>query len=288
MPEKIIITSDSTTDLSPELQKQYHIQTIPLGVTLNDITLKDGIDIWPDEIYTYYDMTGKLPKTTAINPAECTVFFSRLVQDGYTVIHFTISSEMSSTYQNCCLAASEFQNVYVIDTLNLSTGGGLLMLAAAEMAEQGYPAEKIVETCLAMRKQIDSSFIIDNLEFLYAGGRCSSLQHLGANLLHLKPCIIVQDGKMTVDRKYRGKFADVLQKYIADRIGDGADIITSHVFITHAGCEESICQQCVQLVHQLLPDATVHLTRAGATISSHCGRNTLGVLFLRKPESCNE
>jgi DegV family protein with EDD domain len=189
---------------------------------------------------------------------------------------------MSSTFNNARLAAQEFENVYPINTKNLSTGGGLLVIAAAEMAAQGKTGREIADACAALRDRVDASFVIDNLEFLHKGGRCSAIAALGANLLQLKPCVMVRDGKMLVGKKYRGKFAMTLEKYIADRIGDGSEIETDRIFVTHAGCDASIVDQCVKQVEDMGLFKEILITRAGCTVSSHCGRNTLGVLFIRK------
>lgn len=278
----IVITSDSTTDLSPALRERYNITVIPLGVTLGDKTYFDGVDITPDDIYEHHKKTGELPKTAAANVGDCIDFFKPFADAGKTVIHFTISSEMSSTYNNSCLAASEFENVYIIDTKNLSTGGGLLVVAAAEMAASGMQAQEIVEKVNALVPCVDASFVIDSLEYLHKGGRCSAVAMLGANLLKLKPCIDVRNGKMDVSKKYRGKYGDVLKQYVAERIGDGSDIDLDRVFVTHAGCDSELVDQIVEEVKKAAPFKEVFLTRAGCTISSHCGANTLGVLFIRK------
>ncbi len=281
MSEKILIASDSTTDLSPELIERYGIVILPLGVTLGDKQYTDGVDIDPDFIYKNYEETGLLPKTSAVNLADFEEFFARQTADGTRVIFFTISSDMSSTHNNARLAAESVEGAYVVDTRNLSTGGGLLLITAAEMAEAGHTAEEIVARCNELAPCVDASFIIDSLEFLYKGGRCSALAALGANLLSLKPCITVKDGKMGVGKKYRGKFGAVLPKYIEDRLGDASDVIKGHIFVTHAGCEPAVIEACVERVHAIAPEAELHITRAGCTISSHCGRNTLGVLFIR-------
>lgn len=282
LSKKIIITSDSTTDLSPELKERYNIKTLPMGVTLGSTTYKDGLEITPDDIYAYHNKTGELPKTTANNVGECIDFFKPLVDEGYSVIHFTISSTMSSTYNNTCLAASEFDNVYVIDSKNLSTGGGLLVIAAAEMVNKGMEAEEIVEEIEKIVPCVDASFVIDNLEYLHKGGRCSALAVMGANLLKLKPCIEVKGGSMGVGKKYRGKFSDVLKTYVSERLGDGSFIDTYRVFITHAGCDEDIVKAVVEDVKSRGIFKEVFLTRAGCTVSAHCGADTLGVLFVRK------
>ena len=284
MEKKILIASDSTTDLGEALISQYGVKILPLGVTLGEKQYEDGVDVDPDAIYAHYENTRELPKTCAINMAQAQTFFQKYTDEGYAVVFFTISSEMSSTYQNVRLAATEFEDVYVVDTKNLSTGGGLLVLRACEMARDGYSAEEIVAVCESLRDRVDASFVIDSLEFLHKGGRCSALAAFGANLLALKPCIVVRDSKMSVAKKYRGRFADVLKKYVADQLGDASDIELDHVFVTHAGCDAEIVASCVAQVKALAPFRAVHITRAGCTVSSHCGRNTLGVLFIRKRE----
>ncbi len=278
----IIISSDSTTDLSAELKERYNVRTIPLGITLGTEVYRDGIDITPDDIYAHHKKTGELPKTTASNVGECIDYFKELTADGAAVIHFTISSSMSSTYSNTCLAAAEFDNVYVIDTKNLSTGGGLLVVAAAEMAKSGMEAKAIAEEVEKLVPCVDASFIIDNLEYLHKGGRCSAVAMLGANLLKLKPCIEVCGGAMGVGKKYRGMFGKVLNEYVAERLADKESIDPARVFVTHAGCDEAIVNAVVEQVKETGIFKEIFLTRAGCTISSHCGADTLGVLFIRK------
>lgn len=278
----IVITSDSTSDLSAQLIARYNVTILPLGVTLGDKTFKDGVDIKPDDIYAHHAKTGELPKTTAANLGECIDFFKPFVDEGKTVIHFTISASMSSTYNNARMAAEEFENVYVIDAANLSTGSGLLVVNAAEMAQSGMEAEDIVAKIEELKPCVDASFVIDSLEYLHKGGRCSALAMLGANLLKLKPCIEVKNGAMGVGKKYRGRYADVLLTYAAERIGDASDIDLDRVFVTHAGCDSEIVESVAAKVKELAPFKEVFITRAGCTVSSHCGANTLGVLFVRK------
>ncbi len=278
----IVITSDSTSDLSLELRERYNITVLPLGVTLGGKSFKDGVNITPDEIYAHHSKTGELPKTTAANVDECINFFKQFTDEGKTVIHFSISSTMSSTFNNGRLAAMECDNVYVIDSKNLSTGEGLLVIAAAEMAKQGLEAEEIVSKIEDLVSKVDASFVIDSLEYLHKGGRCSALAMLGANVLKLKPCIEVKDGSMGVGKKYRGRYGDVLKTYVDERLADVDDIDDSRVFVTHAGCDEEIVNAVVEQVKAKGIFKEVFLTRAGCTISSHCGANTLGVLFIKK------
>lgn len=284
MSEKVLLVSDSTTDLNSELIERYGIKILPLGVTLGEKLYSDGVDIDPDRIYEYYEKNGELPKTSAVNMADFADAFEEYTKEGYSVVCFTISAEMSSTYHNACLAAEDFENVHVVDTRNLSTGGGLILAAAGDMVKEGKSAFEIAEACRALTGKVDASFIVDDLEFLHKGGRCSAVAAFGANLLQLKPCITVRGGKMGVGKKYRGKFAQVLAKYVAEQLGDASDIELDRIFVTHAGCDEEIYMSCVEQVKSIAPFKEVCITRAGCTISSHCGRNTLGVLFIRKNE----
>lgn len=282
MYKPVIIASDSTCDLNAELIKRYDVRIEPLSVELGDEVYRDGVDIDPDQIYAHYEATGQLPKTAAPNIADFVSFFGELTADGSEVVFFTISAEMSSTYNNARIAAEEFEGVYVVDTRNLSTGGGLLVVTAGELAKQGKSAKEIAAYCTALTPRVSASFVVDDLEFLHKGGRCSAVAAFGANVLQLKPCITVHGGKMGVGKKYRGKFASVLQKYIADQLGDGSGVELDRIFVTHAGCDEAIYNACIEQVKSIAPFGEVLLTRAGCTISSHCGRNTLGVLFIRK------
>ena len=282
MNKQIIISSDSTCDLSKELVDRYQIRIQPMGISLGDQIYRDGVDITPDMIYAHHEKTGQLPKTSAINVVEALEYFEELTKDGSAVIHFTISSSMSSTYNNACVAAQEFENVYVVDAKNLSTGSGLLVLAAAEMVQEGLEAQQIVEKLNDLEDRVDASFVVDNLEYLVKGGRCSALAAFGANLLQLKPCISVKNGAMGVGKKYRGKFEKILLTYVADRLADAEDICLDRVFVTHAGCDPKVVESVAEAVKNTLPFREILVTRAGCTVSSHCGANTLGVLFIRK------
>lgn len=282
MNQKVIVASDSTTDLSKELAMKYGVKVLPLTVSLGDKHYRDGVDIDPEKIYAHYEKCGELPKTAAVNTLEFADFFKEVTADGSALVFFTISSDMSSTYNNACLAAKDFENVHIVDTRNLSTGGGLLVLMACDLAANGVPAAEIAERCRATAARVDASFVVDDLEFLYKGGRCSALAALGANLLQLKPCIGVADGKMGVGKKYRGKFGMTLKKYIEDQLKHIDEIEPRRIFVTHAGCDEEIVNACVEAVKAYGVFEEVLVTRAGCTISSHCGRNTLGVLFIRK------
>lgn len=280
--KKIQICCDSSCDLGPKLCERYDIKLNPFRITLGDESLIDGIEVTPDDLYAFHDRTGTLPKTSATNMAEHLEFFEKQLEDAEEVIFFTISSQMSVNNHAANLAAEELENVYVIDSANLSTGVGLLVIAAAEMAEQGLSAKEICEKIEELKPNVSASFVIDSLEYLHKGGRCSSIAALGANLLKLKPCIDVKNGSMGVTKKYRGKFADVLKTYAEERLENADNIITDHVFVTHAGCDEEVVNSIVDIVKEKLNCKELHVTRAGATVSVHCGRNTLGVLFIQK------
>ena len=284
MAKPIILCADSTCDLSEELLERYNIHIFPLHIVLGDRTYQDGVDLVPDQIYQIYREKRILPKTAAINVEEYTEFARPFIKAGNDVIYVTLGSGISATYNNCRLAAEELPGMYVIDSGNLSTGMGHVVLAAAKGIEAGLPVEQIVEETRALAHRVEASFVIDTLEFLYKGGRCSALAMLGANMLKLKPCIEVDnaDSKMSVGKKYRGSLDKALEQYVKDRLEGRDDIVTDRIFITHSG----IAPERVELVRREIAkyqqfDEIIE-TRAGCTISSHCGPNTLGILFVRK------
>lgn len=276
---KIKITSDSTSDLGQELLRRYDVSVFPLAVAMGGRDYHDGVDITPDDIYRHVAAGGELPKTAAVNLAQYQDFWKDFSADYDAVIHLNISAEFSSCYQNACLAAESFDNVYVVDSRNLSTGHGLLVVKAAELAEQGEAAAEIVRVLRETVDKIDASFILDQLEYLKKGGRCSSVVALGANLLKLKPCIEVRDGKMSVGKKYRGTYEKCLLEYITDRLEGRTDLELDRIFVTHSGLDEALLKAAVNRVRELQPFREICVTVAGSTISSHCGPNTIGVLF---------
>ena len=278
----IKITSDSTCDLSREQIDRHHITVLPLAVAMGGKDYRDGVDITPQDIYAHVSAGGDLPKTAACNVEGYTKVFAQFSAEYDAVIHLNISAEFSSCHQNARLAAEEFDNVYVVDSRNLSTGHGLLVLRAAELAEQGMDAEAIVTDLQETANRVDASFILDQLEYLKKGGRCSAIAVLGANMLKLKPCIEVKNGAMGVGTKYRGSYEKCLKEYITARIGGRDDLELERVFVTHSGVDENILQIAVDTVKELQPFKEVCVTTAGCTISSHCGPDTLGVLFIRK------
>lgn len=279
---KTLILSDSTCDLSPEIIKERDIRIMPLTVVFGDEKHLDAVDVTPDDVYDYYKKSGQLAKTTAANIDEHSEFIKSNVPDDKEAVYFSISSEFSATYNNSRLAAEDYDNVYVIDSRNLSTGVGLQVLYAADLADQGKSAKEIYDIITSLADKVDASFVIDNLEFLHKGGRCSSVAALGANLLKLKPLIQVKDGKMGVAKKYRGKINDVLKEYVNEKINDPNPIASSRIFITQSGGCEEIQKELRDIVAAKYPDKEILLTRAGCTVSVHCGPGTLGILMIRE------
>jgi len=281
---KVKIISDSTCDLSPALLEKYDIAVTPLSVLLKDRSLRDGIEIVPDDIYDFVAQYGTLPKTSAVNVLEYAEVFQQWHEQGYDIVQFNISSDFSSSYQSACIAAQKWENVYVVDSRNLSTGQGLLVLHGAEMAQRGCSAKKIYEECTRLAERVEASFVIDSVDYLYKGGRCSALAALGANIFNLKPCIEVKNGFMEPGKKYRGKIEKVVLDYVTDRLAGRQDIEPHRIFITHTKCDPALVEAVERAIREQIPDVEEVLeTMAGCTVTTHCGANTLGVLFIRKP-----
>ncbi len=277
----IKITSDSTCDLTPELLERYDVEMFPLSVILGDKALKDGLEVVPDDLYSYVAEHGTLPSTSALSVGEYQDHFAALSPKFDAVIHINISSDFSSCYQNACIAAEEFTNVYVVDSRNLSTGHGHVVIEAALAAQRGMSAPEIVEFLNNLTGRVEASFVLDQLAYMVKGGRCSAATALGANLLKLKPCIEVKDGKMGVVKKYRGPLAKVLSEYVKDRLEGREDILRERIFITYSSDMPEIVPVVRAAVEQY-GFAEILETRAGCTVSTHCGPATLGILFIRK------
>ncbi|MBE7021773.1 MAG: DegV family protein [Ruminococcaceae bacterium] len=281
MGKNVLISADSTCDMTPALLEKYRVNIIPLYISFGSQSYRDGIEMTPDELYKKYETEGILPKTSAVSIGDFIEYFGALLKEADQVIHFSLSSGLSCTYQNAVLAGQEFPGrVFVLDSKNLSTGQALSIIHAAELLAAGKTAEEIAEILPSYIERVDASFIIESLEFLHKGGRCSALTALGANLLGIKPCIEVRDGKMDVGKKYRGKFRAVLNTYVNERLKDG-NFETDRAFVTHAGCPDELVEMVRQAVEEKNLFREVLVTRAGCTISAHCGPNTLGVLFVR-------
>lgn len=278
----IKITADSTCDLSKELVEENEIELLPLYVVKEGVSYRDGLEITPQDIFDFVAQGNEPYKTAAVSVADYEDCFSRLSPQYDAVIHINLSAEFSSCYQNACLAAQQFSNVYPVDSRNLSTGSGHIVMEAVRLAKMGLSAPDIVRRLQDLTSRVEASFLIDSLEYLHKGGRCSSLAALGANLLHLKPCIEVVDGKMKVGKKYRGTFEKCLLAYVKERLENRDDLVTDRIFVTHTPCDAKTVEAVKKSVKQYGGFSQVTETQAGCTISSHCGPNTLGVLFIRK------
>lgn len=276
------ITSDSTCDLPPDILDELDITLVPLHIQIDGKEYRDGVDIEPQDIFRAVEKDGKICQTAAVNAYEYEEFFWQYAAVYDAVIHIGISSLLSACYQNAELVAQRFDNVYVIDSRNLSSGSGHVVYEAALMAKHGMIAEEIRLNLAELIPKVDASFMVSRMDYLYRGGRCSGLKMIGATILQIKPCIEVVNGKMIVGRKYRGSFDNCLKQYVKDKLRFSENIDFSRVFITHPMCSP----QTVEKVRALLDDfggfEQIIETPAGCTVSSHCGPETLGILFKRK------
>ena len=279
---RIRISADSTCDLSTELLEKYDVAITPLYIRLGEKDLKDSIEVTRDDIFSYVERTKSIPKTAAVNVGDYVDFFTKVKEEGYDgIVHFTISADMSSCYQNACLAAEDFENVYIIDSRTLSTGIGHLVLDACELRDEGKTAKEIFDILEERKQKLDVSFVLDTLRYLALGGRCNSLLAFGANILNIKPSIQVKEGKMGVDKKYRCSFERAVVRYINDKLADHDSLNLKRIFITDSGCSDEVRNAAEEAVLKNAPFAEVIHTRAGCTISSHCGPNCIGILFYR-------
>lgn len=279
---KIIISADSTCDLGPELTQRYDIRIVPLYVAKGSETFRDGVDVQPNDLYAHVANGGDLCSTSAANVSDYLDHFTSLRKEADAVIHVSLSSLMSSTYQNACLAAQEVDGVHVVDSRNLSTGHGHLALMAADAANAGGDPAEIAEQLRKDADKVRASFVLEQLAYMRKGGRCSTIAALGANLLNLKPSIRVTDGAMAVAKKYRGSMDKCIRQYIGDELTDLEAIRPNRVFITHSGVSDPVLQAAKQEVEKLRYFDEVFVTHAGCTICSHCGPGTLGVLYVMK------
>ena len=279
---KIKICSDSTCDLSPALIEKNQITIAPLTVSMGAGSYHDGVDITPEAIFAHVDGGGALCSTAAVSIGEYTDLFSRFTSDYDAVFHITISSDMSACYQNACLAAQEFSNVYVVDSRNLSTGHGLVVLEACRLAETCTDPRAMRKELQAFTARVEASFLLGRLDYMVKGGRCSTVMALGANLLHLKPCIEVIDGQMQVVKKYRGPMSRCLDNYVKDRLeGRKGKLVPGRIFVTHTKMEDGLVSLVIEEVKSYGIFDEITETIAGCTVTCHCGQGTLGILFVR-------
>lgn len=281
----IAITTDSTCDLPQRFIDENDITVVPLTVLLGDTVYRDGVDIKPDDVYSFVEKTGKLPKTSAVTPAEYFEVFKQLTDEGKKVVHIGFSSGLSSSFQNACVAASEFDNVFCVDSKTLCTAQGLLVLKACDYREKGMDAKKIADRVTKLVPKVSATFVLDGLEYLHKGGRCSSVARLGANVLGIKPSIAVdnQTGKLEVSKKYRGKTEIVYKQYIADRMNEIKRIQPDRVVIAESG---GVSSQIIAFAKGVIEGKDkfnqVIVADAGCTISSHCGPKTFAIFYIKK------
>ena len=275
---KIAISAESTIDLPKELLTLYDIHTLPYTIILGDKDYLDG-EILPEQIFKFYEDTKTLPKTSAINSLQYQEHFNSLLKDYDGVIHFCLSSEISSSCKNAMEAAEKFKNVYVVDTKSLSTGIALQAIYASKLIKDGLDINDIYESVLKRVSYVQASFVLKKLEFLYKGGRCSALSYFGANLLQIRPQIILKDGKMGPHKKYRGNMEKVVKSYCDDTLEEFNNPDLSIGFVTYTTASDEMLEIAKNsLINRGFKK--IYCTKAGATISSHCGENTLGTLYI--------
>lgn len=278
---KVKIISDSTCDLSAELLAQFDVAVLSHPIVRDGELLQDNVTITPDDIYRHYEQTGRLCTTSAPNAYDYEMCWKPWLDEGYEIVHFTISSEMSTAYNQAMIAAEETGHVYPVDSRTLSTGIGLLVLEACDLREQGLSAEKIAAKVREDADKCQASFLVDVIEYLWKGGRCSSVAAIGANILKLKPRIDVLNGNMLSTKKYRGRTAKCFAAYADDMLKGKGNIRQNRIFITHSGIAPDIIELVRTKINEWQPDIeNIYVTRAGGTISCHCGPGTLGILYM--------
>lgn len=283
---KVIITTDSTADISADIAEKYHIRISPLHVLYDDEDFSDGVDITPEYILERYREKGELPSTSAVTPEGYRLFFKQILREGYTeIVHIAFCSEMSSTYQNAVIAAQEFdEQIHIIDSRTLSVGMMLLVLRACELRDMGFSGKRIADMVKDLIDKNVGGFLLSQLEFLHKGGRCSSVSLLGANLLNIKPSIVVKDAAMTVSKKYRGKDEVCRLKYMKDRIAEYEGRIDTRRIVLHTSCDfsEKDLKQYKKELKKLIKCDEIIVSTAGCVITSHCGPGTFSLFFMLK------
>jgi len=279
MNKNIKISTDSISDLSPELLQEYNIPVMPLFINMDGESLPDDVTM-PDKIYEFVTRTKKLPKTSTRSVDAYKEFYAQHKPSNGALIHFTISDKLSASYSLAIQAAEQMENVFVIDSKSLSTGAGLNVLYACDLAAKDeLSAAEIADKCIERTKAVQASFFLDSLEFLHKGGRCSGLARFFASILKIKPMIKVVDGKMVAGKKYRGKFDALVDKYVDDTLAEFNTPCLDRVFVTYTTAPEGMVQRVKDKLAAAHPFKEILVTKAGGTITSHCGKNTIGILY---------
>lgn len=283
--KEVLITADSTCDLPKDIIDKYNITITPLSVLLGEDTFTDGVDIFPNDIYDYVAKTGTLPKTAAVPPSYYYQLFEEATGSGKAVVHIGLSSAISSSYQNACIAASDFDDVYCVDSKSLCTAMGLLVLKACDFREKGFDAKKIAHRVNSLVPKVSTTFVINSLEYLHKGGRCSGVAKFSANVLGIKPMIGVdpKEGSLDVVKKYRGRIDAVYKQYINDSLKDIDNIDKSRIVVANSGSiSPEIIQYALGVINGKADFDEVITADAGCTISSHCGPKTLAIFYIKK------
>ena len=280
---KIAISAETTIDLTKELIEEFDIKIVPFSIQLGEKSVLDG-EITTDDIISFVNETGELAKTSAVNEYSYTEHFSKILESYDAIVHFSLSSKMSLACTNAINAAKQFENVYVVDTLSLSTGIALLALYAKRLADNGEGAKAIYEKCLKRVPSVQASFELKRLDYLHKGGRCSSLAYFGANLLKIRPQIVVKDGKMVTGKKYRGNFNHIVKNYCRDVLEEYNTPDLTEAFLTYTTADEEVLEVAKNALKER-GFKKIHVTRAGGTITSHCGEDCLGILYLNDGEN---
>ena len=278
---KIKITADSTCDLPKDLLDQWNVALIPLTVIVGDESYYDGKEIAPADIFHFVE-EGKNCSTAAINLVEYNGFFKEQIKGYDGLVHISISSHLSSSYDNAVLAAKSFPDIQVVDSLNLSTGIGLLVKDAVALAEKGLTPKEIVQALEKDRDLYESTFVVSSIDYLRRGGRCSALEATGAKVLRIKPSIEVDNGKMHPGKKYRGTFAQCVKNYVNDRLQGRDDVDVDTIFLTHCQCQPELVEEVRKAIQSLDVFKHIHIAHAGCTIACHCGPQALGVMLKKK------
>lgn len=279
MKNKVAITTESAADLSKELCEKYTIEVVPMNIVIGEEEYKDGVDLTSKELYQKSEIYGTHAKTAGVAPYEYKEFFENLTGDGYDIVHIALSSKISSCYQNAMFAAKEAENIFVVDSINLSAGMAMLALDAAKMRDDGKSAEEIAQALEKKRTKISTSFILENTDYLYKGGRCSAIEKLGANLLSLRPSIDVIGGKLMPGKKYKGKITNARQKYIDDKLRESGTINGGRCLMNYSMLDKSEVNGLVAYLKETSPFEDIIVNETGCCISAHCGKGCMGIIF---------
>ncbi len=277
--KKVMITADSAADIPNGIAKKYGIKIMPMYVVIGGEERRDSVDITAPEIFDYVDKTGEIPKTSAVSPGEYIDFFSELIKDGYSVVHLSFCSDLSSTCRNAKIASARFGDVYVLDTRNLAGGMALLALKGCEMRDRGASAEEIYSKLSSLIPHTKVSYLLDSIDFLRRSGRCSAAAAFSANLLSIKPCAAMVDGKIDVIKKYRGKTQAVRLQYASEQLKSHKNIDFDYALIYHSGVDEAE----LSVIEETVKNAgfsNVITAYTGCMISLHSGRGALGIHFI--------